>query len=467
LADGTDPNCYDAQGFGPLHYAGDIGNADIAAALLEKNADPLSAGPKGKNKSPLFFAASQNSIDVLKIFHKVNSRLLVDLKAEGGMNPIHAAAWCNSSKGLRYLLEVGTQPDSLTEDGRRETALHIAAAMGSLESVKVLVKGGCDPSLPDAQGENAIHAAARSGKLKIVKYILEKQPGHIWSSLVDQRGNDGKTPLHSAVQGENPDIISFLLDTGGDPNMGGASASSPLHSAAEKGLARIAAMLLQHTKEPNLRNENDETPLHLAAMTGKSDFIVHFFQDCAELGLSVDVNARNKSNKTALGLALSNSCEDAAKFLLGKGSISVCDGDGNYAIHHAAWRGYDSIVKQLLSHEGADKRGYVGRTPLHCAALRGKLSTVKLLITVYPNVLNEKDNSHMTPVYSALANRNLDVAHYLLDMGADYSVVDEYGNSLLLIAAEILICQWLNASSALAVEETNVTGLAQPHLVLP
>ncbi|KAH0563355.1 hypothetical protein GP486_002074 [Trichoglossum hirsutum] len=435
LAHGADPNCYDAQGFGPLHYASDIGNADIAAALLEKNADPLAAGPEGEKRSPLFVAASRNSVDVLKAFYEANSRLVVDLKAEKGMNPIHAAAACNSSRALGYLLEVGTQKDSLTGDDARETALNIAADMGSLESVKVLVKGGCDPSLPDAKGRNAIHAAARSGKLRIVRYILEKQPRCSWSSLVNRRGDNSETPLHSAVQGENPDIISFLLEAGGDPKIDGASASSPLHWAAEKGLTKIAAMLLQHTKEPNPRDKDDETPLHLAARAGKFDFIVQFFQDCVELGLSVDINARSKWNKTAFGLALSNDREDAAKFLLGKGSISVCDRDGNYPIHHAAWRGYDSIVEQLSGHEGADKRGYVGRTPLHCAALRGNLSTVKLLTKISANVLNEKDDYRNTPVSSALVNRHLEVAHYLLDMGVDYSGVDEYGNSLLRIAA--------------------------------
>lgn len=436
LAQGADPNCYDIKGFGPLHYAADIGNAEIAAALLGKNADPLAKGPEGKNKTPLNVAAFQDSVDVLKIIHKANPRLLVDPKAEKGHHLIHHAAVNNSSKTLKYLLvDLGVQKDSLTEDDNRETALNIAADMGFLESVKVLVKKGCDPSLPDSKGRNSIHAAARSGKLKIVKCIFEKQQRYAPSSLVNRLSDDGQTPLHSAVQGENLEIISTLLDAGADPKVGGASTTSPLHLAAEKGQTKIAAILLKHTKDPNCRDQEDHTPLHFAARGGKSEFIVQFFQDCAELSLSVDINLRSKSNNTAFTLALFNNCEDSAKFLLEKGSISFCNKDGNYPIHLAAWQGYDSVVKELLSHEGADKRGYAGRTPLHCAAFRGHISTVKILATVSANLLNEKDDSYSTPICSALMERHLEICHYLLDIGADHSCTNEYGNSLLQIAA--------------------------------
>jgi hypothetical protein len=181
---------------------------------------------------------------VLKIFHKANSRLLVDLKMEDGMNPIHAAAWYNSSKALRYLLGLGTQQSSPAENDRRETALHIAVAMGYLKSVKVLVKGGCDPRVPDRMGRNVIHAAASSGKLQIVKCMLQKQPSYIRSSLVDQRGSDGKTMLHSAVQGENLIIFSFLPETGSKSNIGSTSTSSPLYLILEQSLTKVIAILL-------------------------------------------------------------------------------------------------------------------------------------------------------------------------------------------------------------------------------
>jgi hypothetical protein len=58
LAHRADPNGYDApKDFAPLHYTGGIETADIAAALLKKNAGPLAAGPKGNNRSPLFVSS--------------------------------------------------------------------------------------------------------------------------------------------------------------------------------------------------------------------------------------------------------------------------------------------------------------------------------------------------------------------------------------------------------------------------
>ncbi|KAJ6789895.1 hypothetical protein PWT90_03409 [Aphanocladium album] len=440
LAHGAEPNCHDALGFGPLHYAADVGNAEIATAILEKNANPLYAGPEDKKKSPLFVAAARNSVDVLKACYKAYPNLVTGMKAENGHNLIHGAAFYNSTKALAYLLDVASRhKDSLTENIEKETALTMAADMGFLESVKILVGAGCDPSILDSKGKNAVHAAARSGKIKIVQCILDKQPRHVSMLLVNQKAHDGETPLHSAVYGENPDIITLLLEHGSNPLVDNTKTTipSPLHWAAEKGLTNIAAMLLKHTNDASSRSKSGETPLILAAKAGKSHFVSQYLADAASMGLSVDINASTKSGKTALGFSVQTDFESMAILLLQQGALSFRDNDANYPVHHAAWRGYDSALEKLITQEGADKRGYFGRTPLHCAALRGHLSTVKLLAELPTDVLNLPDEEGNTPVYSALLYRHLEVAHYLLDMGADPLVTNNEGNGLLQIAAGI------------------------------
>ncbi|KAK1754050.1 ankyrin repeat-containing domain protein [Echria macrotheca] len=436
LAHGAEPNCCDAQGFGPLHYAADIANTEIATALLEENADPLSTGPEQKNKSPLALAALRDSVEMLTAFRNAQPDIMINMKTERGWNPIHGAAFHNAAKALKYLAEMGNQKDSLTDDAEKETALNIAADLGHLESVKVLIDVGCDPTLRDAKGKNALHSAARSGKIKVVQYILDKHAA-AKSLLLSQEADAYETPLHSAVYGENPDIVKLLLEHGSDPCPGNDAKSSPLHWAAEKGLTKIAAILLTHSKDANPRDSSSQTPIHLAAKSGKYDFIVQFLQDAASLGLSVDINAVSKAGKSAIGLSLLNGFDDIAMFLLEHGATSLVDEEGNYPIHHAAWRGYDAVVEKLMTQAGVDKRGYFGRTPLHCASLRGHLSTVKLLFPASTNVVEDKDERGNTAIDSALIYHHLDVANYLLDMGADHTGVDEFGNSLLQIAAGV------------------------------
>ena len=439
LAHDADPNCYDPEGWSPLHYAADIGNAEIATALLERNADPLATVPDGKRRTPLVVAAYRNSVEVVAAFYRWNPRLVTEAKPVNGWNPLHGAAFHDSHKTLRYLLDKGIEKDALTEDNERETALSIAAAMGFLDSAKVLVDAGCDPSLPDATGKNSLHAAARSGKLQIVQHVLNKQPRGSWHKLVNHRADNGETPLHSAVYGENPDIVALLLERGSNPPMDETedSVSSPLHWAAERGLTMIAATLLRHTKDANPRDSAGETPLHCAARAGKLQFIVLFIQDAVSLGLCVDVNARSKMNSTALHTALLDGFENVAEFLLEQGAVSLCNNGANYPVHLAAWQGCDSIVERLIPHEGAGEPGYFGRTPLHCAAHQGHLSTAKLLTAHSTNVINVPDQENNTPVYSALLRRHLDVAHHLLDLGVDISGTSEHEEGLLHIAVGI------------------------------
>jgi len=439
LAHGAEPNCCDPLGWSPLHYAADLGSADMVTALLEKNANPLSSGPDGKRRPPLVIAAFRNHVEAIKAFYRWDPRLVTEAKPLNGWAPIHGAAYYNSSKSLEYLLSEPRSPrDTLTDDDEKETALNIAADLGFIESVKALVNAGCDPSIPDAKGRNAIHAAARSGKLQVVKYILKSQLPHTLGPLVNRRDNNGETPLHSAVFGENPEIVTLLLEHGSNPieteGDTKVATSSPLHRAAERGLSAIAAELLKRTKDANLRNSEGEVPLHLAAKGGKLQFIVQFLQDAASLGLEVDINAKSNENDTALRLALANDAKELAEFLLQQGAISVGHSSGSYPIHHAAWRGYDSIVKTLMTHDGLLERGYFGRTPLHCAVVQGHLSTVKLLASASADVLNAPDEQNNTPIYTAIASRYLEVAHYLLDLGVDTSGTDDRGNGLLHMA---------------------------------
>ncbi|MRV75349.1 hypothetical protein GJ700_26890 [Duganella sp. FT92W] len=61
-----------------------------------------------------------------------------------------------------------------------DTVLHTVCSWGDLESVKVLVAAGAD---------------------------------------VNAKGDQGATPLFNAVMGENPEVVSFLLESNADPNI--------------------------------------------------------------------------------------------------------------------------------------------------------------------------------------------------------------------------------------------------------
>jgi ankyrin repeat protein len=243
------------------------------------------------------------------------------------------AAWNNSSKSVEVLIELGAAKDEV--NANENTALFIAALGGFLEIVKVLVEAGCEVSPAAANGKTAIYAAARSGKLSVLLCIMRSQSPRSWKALVNMRSNH-ETPIHGAMYGGNAEIVKFLLDAGADGAANGILESSPLHYAADgtvNGILKssplhhaahdrhnaMSSHLLKHTKNPNPRNGDGDTPLHFAVRARNFDFIVKFFQDCSQLGLSIEIDAQNNDMETALKVALQNGFEKGAKYLLEKG----------------------------------------------------------------------------------------------------------------------------------------------------
>jgi len=59
-------------------------------------------------------------------------------------------------------------------DQRGRTALHVAAALGSLDTVKVLLELGADPAAGDDYGFNALHWAAQQGRMDVAQHLVEQ-----------------------------------------------------------------------------------------------------------------------------------------------------------------------------------------------------------------------------------------------------------------------------------------------------
>lgn len=103
-----------------LHDAASQGNAPVAAWLIDRGAD-VNASNDCKDRC-----------------------------AESGWTPLHNAQRFRPAELVTLLVSRGATVDKATEDGR--TALHVAAATGSLEGAFALCRHGADPSRKDARG---------------------------------------------------------------------------------------------------------------------------------------------------------------------------------------------------------------------------------------------------------------------------------------------------------------------------
>jgi len=132
-------------------------------------ADPNKSSSNGR--TPLC-AASENGHDqVVHILCKHGAN--PDQTDHEGVGPVYLAAKHGHQTVLAYLLAYGARPDVVTNDGQ-ETPLHVAAANGHYEIVKMLYS--LCPDLADAvdtQGHRPIDKARNQGHGRVVEYLSQ------------------------------------------------------------------------------------------------------------------------------------------------------------------------------------------------------------------------------------------------------------------------------------------------------
>jgi tetratricopeptide (TPR) repeat protein len=139
-----------------------------------------------------------------------------------------------------------------------EAPLHLAAAAGHTEAMKILVSEGEDINARNAFGWTPLHAAAYQGASEAV-WMLVVEAGADTGS----RADGGWTPLHLAARRPSP-ATQVLIVAGGDVNARDDDGLTPLHIAALKGSAEAARFLIEGGASINSRDNDDFTPLDKA-----------------------------------------------------------------------------------------------------------------------------------------------------------------------------------------------------------
>ncbi|CAL4969321.1 unnamed protein product [Urochloa decumbens] len=124
-------------------------------------------------------------------------------------------------------------------------ALHVAAVAGSLEVCSYMVEGlrvGVDPV--DDEGRTPLFCAIEGENVEVVKYLLNHGANQ------DKADHEGQTPLHSAAAIGDCEMVELLIAKGAyvDPV---AVGGTPLHVAATKGQDSTMKILLEHNADCN------------------------------------------------------------------------------------------------------------------------------------------------------------------------------------------------------------------------
>ena len=261
-------NEVDKNGLTPLANAIQLGSLVAMETLLNCGADPLITNKEGQNALHLIMLEKR-----MKLFGRMMQSKGVDKMVQAPdkyhMLPVQYAL----KFGLSQIVE-SLSLDASVEDDSGNNCLHLAVLSEDTDTVlKVLALPASQFMLNDAnlEGATPLHFAAMGSNVAIVQklvdfgaiihkcnkgltpFMLACSKGHLESASLLFSTNkfqkswvdlDENSPLHWAVNGENPSVITFCLDQGIPItlNSDGLSFFDKILQNADRALARAAIL---------------------------------------------------------------------------------------------------------------------------------------------------------------------------------------------------------------------------------
>src|SRR5882762_8086919 len=430
---GADVTIANRYGVSPLLVACTNGNAAIIEKLLQAGADPNTMSSEGE--TALMTAARTGRVEPVKLLFAHGAK--VDTKEQmRGQTALMWAAAENHAEVVKTLIEIGADVTTRSKGGF--TALLFAVRAGSRDAVQALIAHGgnpndeiqVDPAKPPAGAAARVEPAA--GAQPRERDAGVAQLLQVFNSGIRRgAGPAGTSALVVAITNAHFELASLLLDMGADPSAA-AQGWTALHQLAwtrrppiQHGLPpavptgsmdslALAEKLLQYGADPDARmtREPADGARNVLSRIGSTPFLqAAKLADLPYMRLLVDYGAdpsiRTAEGATPLMAAAgvgiwqvgesagsNDEAFEAVKLCYELGNdVNAVDGNGDSALHGAAHRGSNAIVKFLVE-KGAklDVVNTLGWTPWIVAD--GVL---------YPNTYN----------------RRLETAELLVKLGAD------------------------------------------------
>jgi ankyrin repeat protein len=200
-------------------------DAAAVAALLDADTALLHARQNGI--SPILFAIYNGHADL--------ARLFLDRGVEATF--AEACALGDVAAAVRMLDSDPSLLHVYSEDGFPPLGLAIFFRHPELAATLIERGAGVDAAARNAIGVAPVHAAAAVGDINTVRILLER------GANANARQQAGFTALHTAAQLGNAVLVDLLLAHGADPSIAADDGNTPAALASAHGHLEIAKRL--------------------------------------------------------------------------------------------------------------------------------------------------------------------------------------------------------------------------------
>jgi len=248
------------RGTTPLHAAVSRGNIPMVDAILSTEADVNIQDTNGR--APLHLATE----DAQLIQHLLSrDDINIDIPDAKGITPLMQTVATGSTDAIAALIMGGADVDAQGKDGK--TAVFFLALREGIEKtiVQTLVNAGADLSHQDDKGNNILHILALAKESEDVKSSISQLSEH--GVPVDQKNNQGHTPLIVAAMTGKPKTATDLLNAGANPNAKDAIGMTALHYASTP---QVTSAVLEKGGSLNSVDNEGNAPLHMQMQSGNT-----------------------------------------------------------------------------------------------------------------------------------------------------------------------------------------------------
>lgn len=275
-----------------------------------------------------------------------------------------------------------------------------------------------------------ISVAAKVGDLQRVKVLVNEDPDLV-KKLPSYVTYYSGYALRNAAGAGRYAIVQFLLEHGADPNMPEkdiAAEGGALHSAIQGGHFEIVKLLLEHGANPNASVDSSGNCMYMAKHVGASEDLINLL---AGYGGAESVELLCYTGNVVMMAAILNA---SPQVFIDQHALGSAADNGKQEILELILRFQPEILKTFALHRAQSpafarwmmERGlnpnrgnWLGATPLHTAAADGNMEMAAVCLEFGADINVTDTDACSTPLGWAAKAGKADMAKWLLEKGAD------------------------------------------------